>query len=49
MSKITDYAFLYIKNIRDIRRKRNRQFSVVSVEQQFCSVPVKSCRDWETL
>ena len=37
-------CFFISKNIRDIRSKCNRQFSVVSVEQQFCSVPVKSCR-----
>ena len=46
MFYVKDYrlCFFISKNIRDIRRKRNRQFSVVSVEQQFCSVPVKSCR-----
>ena len=42
MSKITDNAFFISKNIRDIRSKCNRQFSVVSVEQQFCSVPVST-------
>ena len=46
MFYVKDYrlCFFISKNIRDIRRKCNRQFSVVSVEQQFCSVPVKSCR-----
>ena len=50
MFYVKDYRLCFFKkNIRDIRSKCNRQFSVVSVEQQFCSVPVKSCRDWETL
>ena len=50
MFYVKDYRLcFFLKNIRDIRSKCNRQFSVVSVEQQFCSVPVKSCRDWETL
>ena len=44
MFYVKDYrlCFFISKNIRDIRRKYNRQFSVVSVEQQFCSVPVST-------
>ena len=44
MFYVKDYrlCFFISKNIRDIRRKCNRQFSVVSVEQQFCSVPVST-------
>ena len=38
-------CFFVSKIIRDIRSKCNRQFSVVTVEQQFCSVPVKGCRN----
>lgn len=45
IEKLSRLCFFISKNVRDIRRKCNRQFSVVSVEQQFCSVPVKSCRD----
>ena len=44
MFYVKDYrlCFFISKNIRDIRRKCNRQFSVVSVEQQFCSVQLKA-------
>ena len=42
MSKITDNAFLFQKTFGTSGVNANRQFSVVSVEQQFCSVPVST-------